>query len=287
MSIDKAVDSAWRKVVQDFNKSCEEGTAVYWNEEILRLYFFRYLLQQDINVVWFLAEHEIYIEGKPYKPDLIIAFRINDEIKICVFEFKFWGPLREWKETWNKLLAYRKTLWFDRAYFIAIGPTGRMKELVETEEVKEWLKSMIYEKTWKEAFFVQDPYFLARDMLKRTLNMPFHELRGLGFIVVSGRGYSICFDAVRPDDKVLIVLVFPGLISGSKRWKELKEKLTVAGFDRYVALNENLIFEPVDEFKNAVLIDEFDDTFPETVKRIKERFRQLKPILADLRIYPT
>jgi len=280
MSVDEAITAAWNEVIRDFDRACEEGMAVFWNEETLRLHFFRHLLQQNVSIAWFLAEHKIYVEGNEYRPDLIVAFRVNNGIERCVFEFKFWGHLKEWRETWSKLLKCRKTLWFDRAYFMAIGPTGRSKEFTITEEAKGWLRVMIHEKTWKETFLLNWA-FLARDMLKRVLDMSFHEL-GLEFIVVQGEKYRIIFDS-RSTSKVLIILVFPGLVPGSKQWEELKQRLTSAGFDKYIVFNKNFIAKFTGEFRNAVLIDEFDNTFPETVERIKRRLRQLKHVLADFK----
>lgn len=104
MDVSIAVRNAWERVVEDFKEACKYGIGNDWNEEVLRLSFFRHLLVQDIEIKWFSAEVETWIWEKAYHPDLIVAFEVDGETKKCVFEFKFWGSLAGWRKDWNRVI---------------------------------------------------------------------------------------------------------------------------------------------------------------------------------------
>ena len=288
LGVEEAIENAWKRTIQDFEDACEYGLAVYWNEEVLRLQFFRHLFAQNINIAWFSAELETHIMGKRYKPDLIVNFKTKDEVKRCVFEFKFWGSMNEWKETWKKLIAYKEAVWFDYGYFIAIGPTGRTKKFLKIEELNDYkIKAFIHEKKWKEAFGVAESIYVVRELFKRTLNMPYHELVGFQCIATLLEDYVIIFN-VQPVDKCLLMLFFPGLEVGSERWREIKRKLIDCGFKKFLeTLNIDAKTSAprfADEFKGSVLLEELEvNTHPKNVEKARKCLKRLKPVLVGLR----
>lgn len=289
MIFEEVIGNVWKKVIQDFDDACKKGTSVYWNEEVLRLKFFQHLLN-EIDITSFSAELETHVKGELCYPDLIVYCRVNGEIVSCVFEFKFWGTLKEWKEDWNKVLSYKETLSFDYGYFLAIGPSTRLSEFPK-EPVKLGFyvaKALIYGKSWRETFGVVPPIKIAEDMLKKTLNMPYHVFCSFderGWVSTLPVDYTIMFDVVSKEDKLLVLLGLSGFEHGSSRLKEMEEKLRELGFNRYVKFDpETLTFRETDVMEWGCLIQELEvNTFPENVERLRNSLIKLKTVLGQLK----
>lgn len=290
LDIQNFIENAWEKIKRDFDEACRNGTSIYWNEEVLRLKFFHYLLNENIHIELFSAELETHIEGKTCYPDLIVDFKVEDETARCVFELKFWGSLNEWREDWNRVLAYKETLSYDYGYFLAIGPSTRsmefQKDLVRLGSYQA--KVLIYGKTWKETFGVAPPIKIAEGMLKKILNMPYHVIDpfgGWGWVSTLPEDYTIIFDAASKEDKLLVLLGLSEFEHSSERTKEVQEKLRELGFDKYVKFDdETLAFQQTDTMEWGCLIQELEvNTFPENVEKLRTSLTKLKPILAQLK----
>jgi hypothetical protein len=63
-SIDDAVKAAFDKVVEDFDKSCQEAHAVFWNEDTFRMSFFQHLCEQKLKIRRFFSEFAMNLWGK-------------------------------------------------------------------------------------------------------------------------------------------------------------------------------------------------------------------------------
>lgn len=285
MNVRAFVKSAWDKVIEDFNEACKAGLGCYWNEEVLRLSFFKHLLEQDIKITWFSADVEIWIGAEQYRPDLTIDCEVNDEIKSCVFEFKFWGNLAEWKEAWDRILRYKDALYFDYGYFLAIGPSTRVEEFPrEVEKLDGYeAEALIYGMKWKEAFGLAPAIVIARDLARKTLNMPLQVFEAVGWVSTIPDDYAILFDLRSKEDKLLLILI-SRLETGSEEEKELEKRLRETGFREYVYLDETGTFQPCDTFKGCILLGELEiNTYKENVQRAKEILARLKPVLNGLK----
>jgi hypothetical protein len=230
------------------------------------------------------------MKGELCYPDLIVHCRINGEIVRCVFEFKFWGNLSEWKEDWNRILSYKETLSFDYGYFLAIGPSTRPlefpKEPVKLDSYEA--EALIYGKTRREAFGLAPPIKIAEDMLKKTLSMPYHVVDcfdGWGWVTTLPGDYTIVFDVASEEDKLLVLLGLSGFKFGSEKAKEVEKKLKEIGFDKYARFDDTtLTFRHTDTLEWGYLIQELEvNTFPENVQRLRETLASLKSILMQLK----
>lgn len=287
MEIREAVGNAFTMVKQDFDETCRVAEAVYWNEEVLRLNFFRHLSSQRIKITWFSAELETYVLGKRYQPDLIVYCEADGEKKRCVFEFKFWSSMPDWKKAWDRILAYKDGA-FDYGFFLAIGPSTRVKEFPkETIKLDDYeAEALIYGKTWREAFGRAPHIYVAEELLKKTLNMPYHVIGDyFGWVTTIPQDYNIIFEVLSREEKCLLILNFPNFDIKLERWKPLENKLKEVGFEKYVYFDEKGgIFRSSDTFKGTLLLEELEvNDYPENVRRAKESLTHLRPILAELK----
>ena len=287
MEIKQAVRNAWAMVKQDFDEACKNAEAVYWNEEVLRLNFFRHLCSQDIKITWSSAELETYIWGKRYQPDLIVYCEAEGEIKRCVFEFKFWGSRGDWKEAWDRIQAYKDGV-YDYGCFLAIGPSTRVEEFPkEAIKIDEYeAEAHIYGKTWREAFGRAPNIYVAEELLKKTLNMPYHVMGDVfGWVTTIPEDYTIIFDVLSKEEKCSLMLNFPDFDPELEKWKTLENRLREAEFEKYVYFDKEAgIFRLRGTFAGTVLLQELEvSTYSENVERVKQCFTRLRPVLNELK----
>lgn len=286
MNVNEAVRNAWNKVVEDFKEDCKHGRGYYWNEEVLRLSFFKHILAQDIGIKWFTADAERWIWKNTYRPDLEVMFEVDGETEVCVFEFKFWGSLASWREAWDRLIKYKDAIYFDRGYFLAIGPSNRVEEF--PKEVKKMdgyeVKALIHGMTWREAYGLAPRIVIARKLASATLNMPLQVSEAFGLVTTMPKDYVILFDVGSREDKLLLVLGFH-LELDTEKWEELEKRLRDADFKEYVYFDwETLAFQPCDTFEGHVLLKELEmTTYPENIRKVKECLTRLQPILNKLK----
>lgn len=290
MHVRDVVIRSWGRVTQDFNEASEKGTGIYWNEEVLRLKFFQHLLSENIELTFFSAETPTYIMGKLNYPDLIIHCNVDNMLLRCVFEFKFWGNMNKWKEDWNKILSYKHALSFNYGYFLAIGPSTRPKAFQKGGvKLDAYVaEALIHGKTWRESFGLSPAIKIAEDLLKNTLDMPYHLLDvfdGWGWVTTLPEDYAIIFDVASKEDKLLILLGFPIVESKLEKFKEIQKKLNQVGFNKYAYFdNETLAVKPSITFEGVLIIQELEvNTYPENLEKAKNVFNRLKPILAGLK----
>jgi len=88
-NIDDAVKAAFDKAVEDFDRSCEEGQSIFWNEDTFRMSFFKHLCEQKLKIKRFFSEFTMNLWGKKHIPDLVVHYETNDELVMVAFEFKF------------------------------------------------------------------------------------------------------------------------------------------------------------------------------------------------------
>lgn len=287
MEIKEAIENAFIRVKEDFDEACRIAEAVYWNEEILRLNFFRHLCSQEIKITWFSAELETYISGTRYQPDLIAYFEAHDETKRCVFEFKFYGSPNDWKNAWKDIQAYKDGP-YDCGFFIAIGPSTRVEDF-QKEPLKldgYEAEAHIYGKTRREAFGRAPNIYIAKEMLKKTLNMPYHVIGDFfGWVTTIPQDYDIIFDVLSKEDRCLLLLNFPDFDAKSEKWKVLETKLKDAGLKTYTYFDfETAVFRPSDVFTGTLLLQELEvSSYPENIRKAKESLIRLKPVLTELK----
>lgn len=221
---------------------------------------------------------------------MIVDFKIEDERERCVFEFKFWDSLAEWKEDWNRVLACKETMAYDFGYFLAIGPSTRSAEFPKDLMIlgPYRAKALIYGKTWRESFSVAPLMEIAKVIFKKTLNMPCHVIDpfcGCGWIETLPGDYTIIFDVKSKVDRLLVLLGLSGFEQGSERIKEMGKKLRELGFDKYFKFDEEtLAFQPTDTMEWGCLLQELEvNSFPENIERLRTSLTKLKPILTQLK----
>lgn len=175
-------------------------------------------------------------------------------------------------------------LYFDHGYFLAIGPSTRVREF--PKEVKKLdgyeAEALIYGMTWSEAFGLARRIIIAKDLARATLNMPFRVGEALGWVMTIPEDYAILFEGRSKEDKLLLILA-SFLKSDSE--KELEKRLVEAGFKEYVYPNEETgTFQPCDTFEGSVLLTELEvNTYAETIQKAKECLTRLKPVLNGLK----
>lgn len=201
MDVREAVENAWKKVVDDFERN-KGGWASVWSEQAIRLNFFQHFCKQPINIINVLAEFPLNIGERPYNPDIILYVRSDNDIKIIVFEFKYYGPKKKWMDDWERLHKYA-LMGFDYGYFLAIGPRGREKFF--PEEIKRViglgkeceLRALIHP---GGPLSIAPDFKVVEDIFKKTLQgvpyaVPLHYQAAIGFI----EDYIVIFDI--PKDK--------------------------------------------------------------------------------------
>jgi len=277
-NIDDAVKATFDRVIEDFDKSCKEGTAIFWNEDTFRMDFFRHLCEQDLKIKRFFSEFEINLWGKRYRPDLVVHVESKDELDMIAFEFKFYS--RGWKKDWEKVRNYLKE-GFTYGYFLAIGTKSLADELSSRPEVIDsyQAEALIYQKTTKEAFSYAPSFRIAEDLLRKTLDMPYTISIILQLAATILKDYAIIYQFQK--DKCLLLTTFPE----EEKWNRIEKELANAGLNNFLNLKENeWTFETTHEFNGIALIAELHpDSRRSTVLEAKKALRKLIPVLSGLK----
>jgi len=276
-SIDEAVKAAFDKVVKDFDKSCQEAHAVFWNEDTFRMSFFQHLCEQKLKIKRFFSEFAMNLWGKKHIPDLVVHFETNDELVMVAFEFKFFSG--GWKEDWEKIRSYLEA-GFKYGYFLAIGTKSLASELPSKHEIIDsgQAEAFIYEKSLKEAFGYAPLFRIAEDLLKQTVDMPYTVNIMLQLAATIPEDYAITYTF--QEDKCFLLATFPK----KEKWDHIKKELVDAGFRKFLSLKEDeWTFESTNEFEGIVLIAELPpDSYGSTVLKAQKALQRLTPVLKGL-----
>jgi len=276
-SIDKAVEQAFNKTVQDFEEACNEHHAKFWNEDTLKLDFFRHFSEQGLKIKRFFSEFPITLWGKKHIPDLVVHFETDDELIMVAFEFKFYQ--RGWKEDWDKIKNYLEE-GFDCGYFLAIG-TENIDDLPSLEEKsdKNYAKAYVHHKASKEAFGLWPAFSVVDDLLKKTLDMCYTVSMMLQFAATVPEDYNIVYQA--QEHEILLLINF----SHEDEWSIIENELAKLGLTEFVSLKEGeWTFEPSQTFNGTVLLAKLPtNSYPSTVAKAKGMLFKLVPLLSPLK----
>jgi hypothetical protein len=278
ISIDEAVKQAFDKTVQDFEKDCKEHSGRFWNEDTLKMDFFRHFSELGLNMARFFSEFPITLWGKKHIPDLVVHFETNDELIMVAFEFKFY--LRGWKEDWNKIKNYLEE-GFSYGYFLAIG-TKAVDDLpcVEEKIGNYYAKAFVHYKDSQEAFGLVPAFSVVENLLKKTLDMPYTVSIMLQFSATIPEDYNILYLA--QEDRILLLANF---YTHENDWSMIERELAKLGFTKFMNLKEDdWTFEPTQAFNGTVLLAELPtNSYNSTVVRAKEALTKLRSLLATMK----
>jgi len=275
--IDDAVKQAFDKTVQDFEEACNEHHAKFWNEDTLKLDFFRHFSEHGLKIKRFFSEFPITLWGKKHIPDLVVHFETDDELVMVAFEFKFYQ--QGWKEDWDKIRNYLEE-GFDYGYFLAIG-TENMDDLPSLEEKVDgnYAKAYAYYKASKEAFGLWPAFSIVEDLLKKTLDMRYTVSMMLQFAATVPEDYNIVYQA--QEEEILLLLNF----QHEDEWSIIEKELVKLGLTELVGLKESeWAFESSQTFNGTVLLAKLPtNSYPSTVVKAKEALFKLGPLLGPLK----
>jgi len=207
MDVREAVENAWGKVIEDFERD-KGGWASVWREQAIRLNFFQHFCKQKIDILNILAEFSLNIGEKLYTPDIIVYVKSDEDIKITVLEFKYYDQKKKWLDDWERLHKYA-IIGFDYGYFLAIGPRGREKDFPRKMERVEGpgkdyeLRALIH--PGGPLKFAPD-FEVVEEIFKKTLQgvpyvVPQHYQAAIGFI----EDYMVIFDISNDKCEVKII----------------------------------------------------------------------------------
>lgn len=274
----RAVEVAFDKTKRAFERACGEAHAIFWNEYTLRMHFFRNLCEERVKIKRFFSEFSINLWGKKLVPDLVVHFGSNDEIIVAAFEFKFYSG--GWKGDWEKIKTYLDE-GFSHGFLIGIGTKSMANELPSRQERvdSKIARALIYEKERSEAFGHAPFFYIAEDLLKQTLDMPYTVNIILQLATTIPEDYAIAYTF---HDKKCLLL---GTFQKEEMWERIKKELADAGFENYLSLKvDEWNFKPTNEFEGIVLLDELPpNSYESTAKKAREALFRLKPVLAGLR----
>lgn len=266
-NFEDAVERAFDRTIEDFNKASREGNAVFWNEDTLRMNFFRYLCEQNVNICRFFSEFEISLWGRKYRPDLVLHIESGDELVMAAFEFKFYS--RGWQKDWEKIKTYLSAReGFTYGYFLAIGTKSLANELPNKRKLinSNYAQALVYIKPLTEAFGYAPSFRIAENLLKKTLDMPYTISMPLQFAATVPDDYTIIFQFQKV--KSLLLAIFPD----EDKWNRIEKELVEIGLDRFLELKEDeWAFEATGKFKGIVLITELPpNSYSSTVLKAKK-----------------
>ena len=277
-NIDDAVKAAFDKAVEDFDRSCEEGQSIFWNEDTFRMSFFKHLCEQKLKIKRFFSEFTMNLWGKKHIPDLVVHYETNDELVMVAFEFKFFSG--GWKEDWEKIRSYLKA-GFKYGNFLAIGTKSLASELPSKHEIIDSgrAEAFIYEKLLKEAFGYAPLFRIAENLLKQTLDMPYTVNIILQLVTTIPEEYAVAYTF--QEDKCLLLATF----QKEEMWERIKKELVDAGFKKFLSFKvDEWAFEPTTEFEGIVLVEELPlNSYRSTASKAQKTLRRLMPVLAGLK----
>jgi len=272
------VKAAFDKVVKDFDKSCEESHAIFWNEDTLRMCFFQHLCEQNLKIKRFFSEFAMNLWGKKHIPDLVVHFETNDELVMAAFEFKFFSG--GWGEDWEKIRSYLKE-GFRYGYFLAIGTKSLASELPSRHEVIDSNRgeALIHQKPQREAFGYAPLFRIAENLIKQTLDMPYTVNIILQLAATVPEDYAVIYTF--QEDKCLLLATFPK----EEEWDPIEKELVDAGFGKFLSLKENeWTFENIDRFDGTVLLAELPpNSYSSTILEAQKALQKSSPVLKNLK----
>lgn len=281
MEIEKLVKDAWLRTVKDFDKAQKSGEAGLWTEATLRLNFLRRLCEiaGSHKIDKILAETPYHIGYDDYKPDIIADIIIDGSSVKIVFEIKFFGQTKNWKEDLKKLQKYSLIGW-DYGYFLAIGSYQQCDEIMKEpiQELPAQYRIRLLTHPTRKIKEVVDFKF-AMLVLEKSLgkDIPYIPNEFIGAIACYEK-HLLYFDISVKEDK---------LVLWANVDKTLEEdKIKKLGY-AYVNFDEERKMRPSETFTGNLLIGEFEfrgKTVEEVVENIKgplHRFNENIKLLYD------
>jgi len=280
MEVQKIVEDAWFKTIQDFKNAEKSGEVGLWTEATLRLSFIRHL-SKAAELGRILAETPFHLGNDDYKPDIIADVIVNNDTKRVVFEMKFYGQTKNWKKDLDKLNKYFITGWH-YGYFLAIGTPQQCEEIqkqpIEKPPLTQYEVRILTHSIPKSN--VVPDFMFAADVLKNTVEkgVPYvvNEI-GMPGAFAFYEGYVLIFDMMGKENKLV---VRAGLDDTSREEQKLKE----LGYP-YIDFDEEGKIHPSETFTGDVLIGEFDFrgvNSKQVAKNIKEPLRQFMEKMDNL-----
>ncbi len=263
MNIVEAVEAAWSKTVQDFEKAKGSGAAGIWTEDTLRLIFFHHFCDQGLDIQNIVAEPAFHLGETEYKPDIIIDIATDDVIRTAAFELKYFN--RNWFADWEKLRLYGIIGW-DYCYFLGIGsesqcekiPKLEKKEFYEGAHVCE-LRGLVHSTSRLK---LVPAMTIAADLVKKALSdTPYFVSAFYGAVAIF-EDVDVYFDVTAKENKCIVWVKF------KKNWNEAK--LREVNLDKWVSITSEGKILQSRNFVGFVLLGEFEaNTYSENVDKVK------------------
>ena len=274
MDVEKTIENAWFKTVEDFKNAQRSGEAWLWTEATLRLNFLRHL-SESAKLGRVIAETPYHLGDVEYKPDIVADIIINDDIKRVVFEMKFLRQTKNWKKDLKKLEGYGLVGW-DYGYFLAIGHPQQCKE-VQKDPLEEYPYYRLRVLTHSIPQIITIPAFkFAEYVLKKSLgkDVPYvvNELYGA---VALYEKYALFFDLSAKEDKFVVWAQFLDKPPEEQKIKEL-------GY-AWITFDERGKMRSSGTFTGRILIGEFERAIAKVMaQNVKEPLNRFKEKIEHL-----
>lgn len=146
LDIGEAIRKAWSMVVEKFNQDTENEMSYHWNEEVLKLHFFRFLNDTGAKIRQ-VASEESFTFKKGLKPDLVFSVEANGKVESAVLEFKmFWRKEEELEEDWKRLEIFKEITFGGKyvkyGYLLAFTSFDFKKEVTRINDYE--MRTMTY-----------------------------------------------------------------------------------------------------------------------------------------------
>lgn len=278
MDVEKIIENAWLKTVEDFKNANRTGDAWLWTEASLRLNFLRNL-SEIVKFSRLVAETPYHIGDVDLKPDIVADIMINGTIKTVAFEMKFFREVEKWKRDLEKLSSYRLIGW-DYGYFLAIGRPEVCEEILKEPLVED----ADYNPDYKVKVLVHPTQpltiptyskfaeYVLKEILGKSVPYVLNELYGA---VAWYEKYLLYFDMIVKENRIVV-------------WAELTDKqleeyrVRNQGFT-WISFDEEASMHPSETFTGQILIGEFEIAkVYETIRAIREALTQFEKKILNL-----
>jgi len=270
MDLQKIIEDAWSKTIDDFKNAEERGEVGLWTEASLRLSFVRHL-NKVAELGRVLAETPFHLGNDDYKPDIIADIKVNNIVKRVAFEMKLFGQTENWKKDLEKLDRYSIIGW-DCGYFLAIGYPQQCDEIQKVPIEKSPLTQYeirILTHSIPKPKEVPDFKF-AELVLKETLGKetPYvvSEIEGA---IAFYEEFGLIFDMRSKENKLVVR-------AGLHDTPTDEQKVKGLGYE-YITFDEEGRIHPSKTFTGDILIGESEFrgiTVNQVVNKMKEPLRQ-------------
>ena len=281
--IKELIEKAWTSTIDDFKEASDYKKAReslgdrLWNERTLSHHFF-YHLKQNATLLSALVEPKLRI-GKAVEPDLLAVIELDNAVKWCVFEFKFYENETIIKGEWERIQKYGAA-GFDCGYLMAIT-YAEVKEIPREVQIIDGYEVAAFIHKGPE-LRVAPEFDVSARILRRILKkVPVH-MSIKGWARTEMKDYSIIIGSEDPP-KYYLSLGFR-FESGTREAAEIERKLRQSGFDKW--LNEK--GEIVNTYTQMAFLGEFELEPERSIyltsgyRKIKNCLNHLKPILEGL-----